>query len=271
MIDKILMEIIDEQSTDDTVAVHLSAGVDSLTCAFASARLGKKVVGYSFFLDGQPTTDSMGAEEISKIFGFDFVPIDVPVDAIEEQFFNLIRNYECKKKTQVECTFPFLYVYPEIKEIDVISGIAADGWYGSSKKVCINFKEPKSLFDSYRESYFASDNIAGLNQQLQLAKEFNKNYIAPYLDDRVRDYMMKLDWYDINKPFNKAPIVNAFPEFKKIPNRRKHHENLQLVGRVDKYFETLLDNPLINVYNRSRVMDLVRDHQNTSNTLESFI
>ena len=48
MIDKLLIEQIEEQTSDKEVAVLLSGGVDSLSVAFAAHRLGKKITAYTF-------------------------------------------------------------------------------------------------------------------------------------------------------------------------------------------------------------------------------
>lgn len=270
MIDKIIEDIVEKQSRGvDEVAVLLSAGTDSITCALAAHRLGKKVTGYSMYLDGQETTDSLGARKVAKEFGWDFVAVDVPVDNLAQDFITLVRNYNCKKKTQVECTFPFLYVYPKIKEKVVLSGVAADGWYGVSKRACMHFKEPKELFDTFRREYFGAENPAGVLQHRQLANEIGATLIAPYLEPEVEEWMMQYDWYFFNKPKQKAPIRSAFPEFDRI--KLRNHENLQLVAKIPDYFESLLDNKDLNIYNRERVMDLVRDWRNVGATLESFL
>lgn len=254
------MGIIQEQSKNDSVAVLLSAGVDSVSVAFAAHRLGKKITAYSMYLDGNPSTDSLGAEQIANTFGWDFVPVNVPTNNVKQDFLTLIDEFQCKKKTHVECTFPFLYVYPQIKEHDVLTGWAADGWYGVSKKACIHYKEPKAKFDEFRHEYYHSGNPVGLRQQEMLAKKYNKNLIVPYVDPRVEQHMLQYDWYQMNQPEQKTVVRTAFPEFQQIPKRK--HENLQLVAGVPKYFEKLLDDPELNEYNRKRVMDLVRDHVN---------
>jgi hypothetical protein len=69
----------------------------------------------------------------------------------------------------------------------------------------------------------------------------------------------------MNRPIQKVKVVNAFPEFKRTKVRR--HENLQLAAKVPDKFEKLLDNPEINLYNRTRVIDLVRDWSNVGDTL----
>src|SRR6056300_537696 len=125
-IDDIIVDIVERQSQGiDEVAVLLSAGTDSITCALAAHRLGKKVTGYSMYVNGKQTSDSLGAKDVAEHFGWDFVGVNVPVDNIADDFFTLINRYGCKKKTQVECTFPFLYVYPKIEQKVVLSGVAA--------------------------------------------------------------------------------------------------------------------------------------------------
>lgn len=264
-IDEIIVDMVDRESTEDHVAVLLSAGTDSITCGLAAQRLGKKVTGYSMFINGKQTSDSLGAKDVAEHFGWDFVPVDVPVDNIEQDFFTLVNKYNCKKKTQVECTWPFLYVYPLIKEKEVLSGVAADGWYGVSKRANIHFKHTKELFDTFRNDYFGAPNPAGILQQRQLAEEHGMKLIAPYVDDDVAKWMMQHDWDFFNKPYQKAPIHEAFHEIKDI--KRRKHENLQLIAGIPDYFEKLLDNKEINLYNRQRVMDLVRDWQDVGATL----
>jgi len=258
-IDEIIVDYIDRETDEDHVAVLLSAGTDSITCGLAAQRLGKKVTGYSMYVNGKQTTDSLGARDVAEHFGWDFVPVDVPVDNIEEDFFTLINKYHCKKKTQVECTFPFLYVYPKIKEKVVLSGVAADGWYGVSKRANIHFKHTKELFDQFRNDYFGAENPAGIRQQEYLAQAYRMKILAPYLNSDVAAWMMLHDHDFFNKPYQKAPIHEAFHEIKGI--KRRKHENLQLIAGIPEYFEKLLDNPDINLYNRQRTMDLVRDWQ----------
>ena len=71
-----------------------------------------------------------------------------------------------------------------------------------------------------------------------------------------------MTWEELNKPFQKHIVVNAFEEFKKF--KFKKHINLQLGAGVDKLFEKLLDNRTINFKNRKRVMDIARDWSDKS-------
>ena len=279
MIDIIITNIVDQEAPDQTVAVLMSGGTDSLTVAAAAHRLNKKLNCYTFRVDGKDSDDSIYAEKACKHFGWNFKLIDVPVNNIENDFFTLIRKYECKKKTHVECTFPFLYVYPHIKEKYILTGWAADGYYGVSKRANIHFKHTKELMNKFRQGYFGKldettqkfipGNPVGIKQQMLLAKSVDCILVAPYVDKKVWDWMIQYDWDFFNKPYQKAPLFDAFPVLLEI--KRRNHLNLQLAAGIPNYFEKLLDNKKINVYNRSRIMDLVRDWKATTTTsIEEF-
>ena len=259
MIDKLLQQEIEEQTSDKEVAVLLSGGVDSLSVAFAAQRAGKDITAYTFHLEGQPTYDSQKALEVSKKFGWNCVTVIVPTNNLEEDFLRLAKEIKCKKKTHFECCFPFLYMYPQIKERAVISGWAADGYYGISKKAILHYTKgkTKAKFDEFRDNYFDYFNQAGYLWHERIARNNGKQFITPYLSMRVRDFFYAKDWYELNEPFQKHTVVNAFYEFKNL--KVKKHINLQLGSNIDKLFETLIDNKKINFKNRKRVMDICRD------------
>ena len=141
-----------------------------------------------------------------------------------------------------------------------MSGISADGWYGLSKKAMINYKRPKELFDKFREDYFQNENPAGVLQQLKLAEMYNKKFVHPYLwNDEISKFYMSKSWDELNKPKQKNVVREAFSvEFDKV-GKVKNHLNLQLGSKIDKVFESLLDDYEINWKDRTRVMDVCRD------------
>jgi asparagine synthetase B (glutamine-hydrolysing) len=272
VIDSILVHQIDMMSHEEHVAVLLSGGVDSVSVAFAAHRLGKKITAYTFHLDGQPTYDSQKAVDIAKIMGWDYRVVVVPTDNVEQDFIRLAKDVHCEKKTHFECCFPFLYVYPQIKEHEVLSGWAADGYYGVSKKANIHYKHTKEKFDEFRKDYFGANSRAGYVWHKRVAEELNKKrFIAPYLDLDVAKFFMSKDWYELNQPYQKHHVVEAFPEFKQVGGVKKHI-NLQLGSGIDKLFEKeVLSNMKLNFNNRKRVMDVCRDWVKPSDvSLEDF-
>lgn len=247
----------------ETVALLFSGGVDSATVGFAAEDAGCDVHAYTFALEGTPSKDALAAETFARRLGWPLTRIDVPTDleTVRSDFLVLAERYGCRKKTQFECTWPFLYLYPEIEETVVGSGVAADGHYGLSKKAMIHFRTPKSAFDGFRTDYFSSPNPAGVRQQEQLAGEYGKTFLAPYLERAVFDYFSRMSWSAINRPFQKYAVVREYPEkFGRGGGiERRKHANLQLVAGIPDVFERLLETDL-NAKSRTRVLDLCRDH-----------
>ena len=156
MIKKLLVNNIRDNVPDDKVAVLLSGGVDSISVAFSADHLGKSVNAYSFQLSDKPSSDYAKAKDIAEIMGWNFTGINIPTTNLANDFHHLLK-LGCQKKTHFECVFPFMYLYPEIKEEEVLSGWAADGYYGISKKAMLHYGpgKPKEKFD---DENFASNN-----------------------------------------------------------------------------------------------------------------
>jgi asparagine synthetase B (glutamine-hydrolysing) len=266
MIDKLLMNVIEKECPYSRVGVLLSGGVDSLSLAFAAHRLGKNVDAYTFHLEGDVSYDARKAQEACAEFGWGCRTVVIPQFSTEDlrvEFHQLINWYSCKKKTQLECTFPFVHVFPEIKVKHLLSGIGADGYYGVSKKAILHFKEPKEKFDEFRTKYFAAENVTGFRQLEQLANQYNRVLIHPYLyHQEIVDYFMQFDWYELNKPKQKQHVRDAFQEEFARLDKVKEHINLQLGSNIDHLFEKLLLDPVLNRNRRTRIMDLVSDYAN---------
>ena len=262
MIDKILTNEVDDSVPEKEVAVLLSGGVDSISVAFAAERLGKKITAYSFKLEDEISYDYNKAKDIAQIRNWRFVGITIPKNRLIEDFHNLVR-LGCKKKTQFECTFPFLYIYPQIKENYVLSGWAADGYYGLSKKAMIHYKGDN--FDEFRDNYFKEENQAGYIWHNKVAEMNNKKLITPYLTTPVKEFFYRHNHEQLNKPFQKHHVRNGFYEFNEI-DKVENHLNLQLGAGVDKLFGTLLNNREVNFRNRTRMLEVYSDWYEFDNT-----
>ena len=112
---------------------------------------------------------------------------------------------------------------------------------------------------------------AGYNWHKKISDEHEKIFVTPYLDDSVKNFFYSKSWDELNKPYQKHHVRDAFPQFKLIKNVKKHL-NLQIDSGIINLFETLIDNKEINFKRRTRVMDICRDWNvlNSTNTLEEF-
>ena len=273
MIKDLLTDHIKNSVPDNEIAVLLSGGIDSVTVGLAAESAGKEVQAYSFYLNGAPSYDFIKAAEVAHKSNWKFTPIVVPKDNIVNDWYRLVKH-GCRKKTHFETVFPFLYVYPEITEKYVLTGWGADGYFGVSKKAmmrysnnrkeenytkyCKEHNQKQLSFDEFRIEYLDGD-CAGYKEHTNLAKQYNKNHIAPYKDSMdIRSLLMSKTWKELNKPKQKDIIRKDFTTLEKY-GTIKPHQNLHLNAGIDKLFETLLNNNEINFNNRKRMMDICRD------------
>ena len=277
LIKDLLIDHIKNNVPDSEVAVLLSGGVDSVSVALAAQDAGKKIFPYTFHLKDKPSYDALKAKEVSDKMGWlECQTVEVPTDNLVRDWHRLV-ELKCRKKTHFECVFPFLYVYPQIKNQKyVLTGWGADGYFGPSKKAMMRYSSDKKwdnytryckkhnqkqlTFNEFRLAYLDGD-CAGLKEHTNLATKHNKIHVTPYLDTNVRELLMSKSYEELNKPNQKHFVRSDFTELKKF-GTIKPHQNLHLNAGVDKLFETLLNNPEINRNNRKRMMDVCRDWSN---------
>ena len=63
-----------------------------------------------------PSYDAKKQKRTSNKFDSNFDLTIVPTDKLVEDFKRLSSKYDCRKKTQFENTFPYMYMFPKIKE-----------------------------------------------------------------------------------------------------------------------------------------------------------
>lgn len=256
----VLREVVKEQLDKVTspVALLLSGGIDSRTIALTLSNLGVSTRAYTFRIDNQDTVDIYTAQNTANKLGINWSLIDISSESLEKDFLELASKWKCRKKTEFECTFPFIHLFPKINEEVVLAGTTADTLYGSSKKVAMHFARPKEVFDLFRKQSLEEANIEGYKQLQSVALEYNKKLILPYRHQKMQDFFMSKSYDELHagtrKSLAKADFGVEFTQLGKVNSR-----NLQLAANIPSIFERLLVSPL-NKRNRTRVMDLCRDY-----------
>ena len=232
-------------------AVLLSAGIDSASVLFSLLEAGKSVTAYSFCLEGRVSKDVRYAEITAKEFGVPFVRIDLPtsIDVLREDLIDLVR-FGAKKKTDFECGWPMLYAYQAIKEREIFSGMGADGHFCISKKGMMHYK---NRIDEFRDTLFSNPSYGQEHIHRNLSTVFKKCWVAPFMSKEMIDRFEGSTWDEVNKPNQKQPILDAFPEqFKRIKVFK--HQNFQKGDSgISDHFEKLLGTDL-NVGNHKSVV-----------------
>lgn len=224
---------------DSEAAVLLSGGIDSASILFALLESQKNVTCYSFMIDGILSTDFSLAKRNAAYFGAKFTPVILPND-IETLKADIIylASIGAKKKTDFECGWPMLYCYSLAEERYIFSGMGADGHFCISKKGMLHYRDN---IDEFRKKAFSNPSYAQKPIHEYLAKRYNKVAMLPYLSQEMIGEFYGKSWHEINKPKQKQPILDTFPDrfasMKILP-----HTNLQLGDSgISNHFKKLLD------------------------------
>ena len=221
------------------VGVALSSGIDSMSVLLSLLECSKNVTIYSFTLENYESRDYLVAKDIANKLDLQFVPVFLPVDLIvlKKDILIMAKKYECRKKTDFECFWPYLYMMKQVQENVIATGMAADGYFAISKKGSIHYKND---IQSFRKQYFSNANRCQLIQRTKLAKELNKKLFDPYLSTEMYNLLYESTWEECNRPHQKMPIRMAFnyEKYMKI----YPHTNFQLGdSKISEHFKKLLD------------------------------
>ena len=225
----VLQEII--KPLPNKICVATSGGIDSSSVVMSALDVGKKVSIYSFSFWNKFSSDFRAAQKLSDEFDLRFVPVFLPTerDKIVETVKHLIKKVGCKKKTAIECLFPFYFLVKQMKLLQdetLVTGVAADGHFGLSKKAMIHYSKDDQKFKKFRQDYFSNLESAGTKKLIKLC-ELNKIQLCnPYFEPSVFSLWIDKNWEELNKPRQKEVIRMHYPELDCL--KIKPHTNLQL-------------------------------------------
>ena len=249
-----------EQSTNmvKNVAVALSSGIDSTAIMFALLELKKHVRAYTFHVEGVVSQDLTHARANAETFGVELVECVIPRGVHLQGVFRLIDKYRLKKKTDIECVYPFLYLLPKVKEVLMLTGHGADKHFCISKRAMIHFRHTLEKMNEFR-----NDTEADIYQRTVLGEialnEWIVKVYSPFPEPEMVKYFSTKTWDEINRPKQKQTLTDMFPDqFAKI--KRFNHTNLQCGdSMIREVFEPMLDDVILNKNKRTRMVDLYRD------------
>lgn len=229
------------------VAVLLSAGVDSASVLFACIELGLNVTAYSFTLDSHESRDFRYARDISEAVGVPFRPVLLPTNIEHlKKFMYYGVKVGCRSKTDFECSWPMIYAMRAAARDGVghiLSATSADSHFALSKKASMHYKDK---VDMYRTIVFSKRNTGQKLIMRRVATKLGVTYMTPYDSTRMCSELHGYTWDELNKPRQKQPIRDSFPEyFDKV--KVTNHTNLQLGDSgIATHFENLLSDPEFN-------------------------
>lgn len=244
------------------VALLFSGGTDSLTCLFSLLDMGIKPKLYSFHLEGVIHKDIEVSQKVAQYYyDLDHVIIEIKkdIDQLQKDVKYIIKTFNVTRKTNVQCTYPFLYVLPYIKEKYVVSGLCADDLYGTAKSVIIKCSKDKSKFDETRRKIFNNPYSSAYQPIKELIENIhNKKFVTPYRSPEIIEYFMRFSWEELNKPKQKQIALDAFNDYFSKQKIYRKNSNFQVGSGIREWHNELLNTEL-NKNNRKRVDEIYKD------------
>jgi len=257
--DSFLYELQQIVIGENKVGIALSSGIDSNLVMIGLKKLNIETKAYCMHVEGIDSTDFINAKRNADIFGVEFKEIIIPRILDINIVNDLIATYQCKKKTDIECLYPFYFLVKLFTEKLLLTGYGSDRHFLLSKHAVLNYKDRPQEF---RDKYYAlpRQNMHHiLNEIMQNINSTRTD--SPYSKQSIKDYFKDKSWEECNKPFEKHVLWTMFEECNLI--KRVKHINMQCGDSgIREIFLPLLQNKEINKRNRIRVMDIYRDIYN---------
>ncbi|KRR14925.1 hypothetical protein CQ12_32305 [Bradyrhizobium jicamae] len=254
------------RSSASHVGLMLSGGADSFVVGFVCEEVGKKVVAYTYELDGVPSSERPAAEAIARHMDWPLRVVQVPTAGLRSAFLRLAIEHGCSKKTQFEVTYPIAHLIPAILETDIFTGWNFDDHYGNTREDILEISrlkragysdaELKAHFDASRAAKYARSDSMNSPDTFwfanRIASALGKRLIDPSTAKSVRKFFRRFshdELSSIEKPFIREIFADAFA---RLPSGLiAKGVKLQKGGGVHKLFRTLIDDPAINRFEKA--------------------
>ena len=154
---------------------------------------------------------------------------------------NIIKKFKVKKKTQIQCIYPFLYMVNEIQEEIVFSGLCADELYGTSRKMQILGRTNDEEFYKKRNEMHEDIESSSYIFIKNIFNAHNKEFVAPYKDNiELVNYFLNKNFKELHSPKQKnLTYINYKKEIEDYKLYRKN-SNLQCNSNIREWHNELL-------------------------------
>ena len=250
-----------EIENKNDVALLFSGGTDSLTCLFSLLEIGITPTLYSFHLEGVVHKDIEVSRQVADYYNLkhNIIEIKRDIEQLKQDVIYIVKTFDVTRKTNVQCTYPFVHVLPNIKEKYVVSGLCADDLYGTSKSMSIKCAKDKNVFDEIRNKIFSNLNSSAYRSIKELTETIHeKKFITPYRDEEIINYMMQFSWSELNKPKQKQLSYSSYLDYYEKQKIYRKNTNLQVGSKIREWHSELV-NTDFNKNNRKRVDEIYKD------------
>ena len=245
-----------EQYKNNKVALLFSGGMDSLSLLLSCLDVGIKPHLYTFKLCDYDSEDYKFSIKISKIFDLKLTVINISndIDLLLKDVEYIIKKFKVKKKTQIQCIHPFVYVIEHITEKYVLTGLCADELYGTPRKMQELGRKDLNEFNKKRLEVHSDLKSSSYIYIKQLFEEKNIKLIAPYKENNeLVEYMMNKTFKELHSPKQKNVMYENYKNELNTYKLYRRNSNLQCNSKIRELHDKLL-NTFLNVDNNKSVV-----------------
>jgi len=170
-------------------------------------------------LADRESADFVAGRKLANHFGFEFRPVILPVDTdvICGDVIRLIRRYGARRKTAIECLWPYLHVLETLKSLNhsvLLTGNSADGHFALSRKAMVRYRvrESKEQFQLFRQHFYANPESSQIGFLHRIYSQENIQVHTPWFDPALFALFEDCTWEEVNKPRQKEVVRVEFPE-----------------------------------------------------------
>jgi asparagine synthase len=242
--------------------VALSGGVDSCAALFACLAAGRRTRAVTFTLADRTSSDMVAAGAVATAFDVPCAVVFLPTDetVLARDLRDLVRLGLGHYKTDVECTWPFLYVLPTLpRGATLVLGHGADDHFGLDKRCALHYRKGGAVtMDLYRDEQWDDPDPGQTVTLARYGAAHGVGVCAPFFSAGAKAALRGTSWDEVNRPHEKQPVLDAFAaEFARVKVRR--HQNFQLGDSgIAAGWLRLLADPLRNPYGWKNPVALYR-------------
>lgn len=256
MLRSLINEYLIENVHDGNVAVLFSGGLDSLSILLSCLDVGINPHLYTFRLSNYESEDSKSSKRIADIFDLPLTEVILDVENINlvEDIKTIMNMFNVKKKTQIQCIQPFLYVIPQIQERYILSGLCADDLYGTARSIA-KLSKNKDIFDETRRQKHFDIESSSYKFIEELCRAKNRIFIAPYKQcDDIYNLMINKSYKELHSPKQKNITLTAYKDYIDKYNLYRRNSNLQCDSKIREWHNTLLLDKDVNTLNHKGIV-----------------
>jgi asparagine synthetase B (glutamine-hydrolysing) len=193
--------------------------MDSSALVLSAIDAGKQPIIFSFTLEDRESSDFKGAKRLAQHFGLEFIPVLLPIDTetICNDVVLLIRTHGARRKTAIECLWPYLYILRSLQARNLktlATGNSADGHFALSKKAVVRYevRKSKTQFQLFRHDFYANPESSQIGFLNRIFTKAQMQIHTPWFEPEVFALFEGTAWHEVNKPREKEAARRDYPE-----------------------------------------------------------